>query len=358
MLKITTASCLLLLSTLSFSQAENSVYEAWKGFSDPEIMSSGFIHTFSELPSEGSVKMGQKNWSGYYWPSQKGGINFRWNSPGQEGFGYSSPTKSEVKSMSIEQLSKLSPTEKYDLFLGNYDYPLKKEASGTASRGAPDWAGICHGWAPATLHHNEPTPKLMKNPDGVVIPFGSSDIKALLSYYYAFYYESESTQQMGLRCFFGSWLGGRKGCSEDLNAGAFHIVIANKLGIDKEGFLGDVVRYKEVWNQPIVSFKSKIVDKYLKPSSASSRGTAKEMRIATELFYVDEPDLPTWDVVQGTKDQVISKKDLVYRIELNIEGKIIGGEWESEERPDFIWNKPKTPSFEGLLSRLPELLND
>jgi hypothetical protein len=336
----------------------NGILEAWKGFSAPEIMASGFKHSFKELPLEGSVVIGPKAWSGHYWPSQEGGINVRWNHPAKEGFKYKSPTREQVIKMSLAERAQLAPSEKYDLFTGQYHYPMKALAATAANRRAPDWAGICHGWAPATLHHNEPTPKTVLNPEGIEIPFGSSDIKALLSYYYAFHYESESSHQVGLRCFFGRWMGGARNCEQDLNAGAFHIVISNMLGLRKEGFMADVDRFKEVWNQPVVAYKSKVLADNLKPAQGAASSAVKEMRIATEFFYVDEVDNVTWDVVHGTKNQLIASRKYEYRLELDASGKIVGGEWESDERPDFLWNKEKAPEFIGILSRLPELLND
>jgi hypothetical protein len=353
---------LMLISALSISLSHagtNEILdEAWQGFSAPEIMASGFTHKLKELPLEGSVEIGPKAWSGHYWPSQEGGINVRWNHPAKEGFKYKSPSKEQVKRMSLNELATLAPTEKYDLFIGQYDYPMKELAATAASRRAPDWAGICHGWAPATLHHNEPSPKIVTNPDGIQIPFGSSDIKALLSYYYAFHHESEGSNQVGLRCFFGRWMGGARACQEDLNAGAFHIVISNMLGIRHEGFLADVDRYKEVWNQPIVAYKSKIVADNLAPSKGAAESAVKEMKVETDFFYVDEVDNVTWDVVHGTKDQLIAKKSYAYRLEINAYGNIVGGSWDSDERPDFLWNKEKATTFTGILSLLPQLLND
>lgn len=296
-------STILLVLCFSFSalsQSQLRIYEEWKGFSDPDIMSSGFTHKLSLLPLEGMIDIGPKAWSSTYWPSAKGGINSRWNSEEQEGFRYKSPSQEVVKKMSREELMSLSPTEKYDLFTGQYSYPLRREAEGTASRHARDWAGICHGWAPAALHHNEPTPKDMVNPDGINIPFGSADIKALLSYYYAFHFDADSTQQVGLRCFFGAWIGAGRGCNEDLNAGAFHIIISNKLGIQREGFLADIDRYKEVWNQPVVGFKTIVLNDNLPTSARAAKLATREMRLSTEFFYVDESD-PTWNVVLRIK---------------------------------------------------------
>jgi len=355
---IASASIALLLASSAFAQSENGILEAWKGFSDPEIFESGFTHELTALPLEGTIQVGPRAWSGDYWSSKKGGINYRWNAQKKEGWDYKSPSKDAVKSMTLEQLATLAPTEKYDLFVGRYDYPLRKEAEGSASKLARDWAGICHGWAPASIFHNEPTPKVMTNPDGIQIPFGSGDIKALISYFYAFYHETD-TDQVGLRCFFGSWLGGMRACNNDLNAGAFHIVITNKLGLQKEGFMMDVDRFSEVWNQPVTGYKSVVLDYNLRPSKDAAKSAVREMRVATELFYVDESD-PTWETVHGTKNQVIAKKDLRYRLELDAQGKIVGGEWESEERPDFLWNRNRATEadFTGLLQDLPKLLND
>ena len=352
---------LIICSTLfaSVAHASNTgILEAWKVFSSPEIMASGFTHTMKELPLEGHVQNQTKGWSSSYWPSKEGGINVRWNAPKKVGFDYASPTLEQVKLMSLEELSMLSPTEKYDLFTGSYDYPMKKLAASAANKSAPDWAGICHGWAPAAINHNEPTPKLVTNPDGIQIPFGSADIKGLLSYYYAHHYESEDgTHQMGLRCFFGKWMGGGRSCREDLNAGAFHIVITNMLGLRGEAFLVDVDRYKEVWNQPVSGFKSVIVGEG-RPSAGAAKTAVKELKVKTEFFYVDESDNLTWEVAFGTKEQIIAKKDYAYTLEIDAAGKIVGGSWESEERPDFLWNKSKAPKIEGILNRVSELLND
>ena len=347
----------VLFTTLSHA-SNSSINEAWKGFSAPEIMASGFTPKLVELPLEGMIQIGPRAWSGHYWPSQEGGINVRWNSPSREGFKYDSPSLTQVKNMSLAQLATLAPSEKYDLFTGRYDYPMKALAATAANRRAPDWAGICHGWAPATINHNEPTPKVLTNPDGIQIPFGSSDIKALLSYYYAFHHETESTHQVGLRCFFGSWMGGARACQDDLNAGAFHIVISNMLGIRKVGFMADVDRFKEVWNQPVVGYKSKVIADNLAPGKNAASSTTKEMKIETDFYYVDEVDNVTWDVVHGTKEQMIASKKYTYRLELDSQGRIVGGVWESEERPDFFWNKDKATEFKGILSHLPALLND
>lgn len=353
---LATVSVGLLASSVVFGQAQLGINEAWEGFSRPEIMGSGFNPKLDELPLEGFLDAGTKAWSGHYWPSKEGSINARWNTPSKTGFSYWSPSKAEVFNMSEAQLAQLAPSEKLDLLNGNYDYPLKNIVSGSANPNAQDWAGICHGWAPASIYHNEPTPKVLTNRDGLRVPFGSADIKALLSYYYAFYNDSTSSQ-IGLRCFFGRFMGAARGCMNDLNAGAFHIVITNKLGLRKEGVLMDVDRYREVWNQPIVGYKAKVLVDDLPRGRMAASSAVREARVEMELFYVDESD-PMWNVVHGTENQKIISKDLQYRLELDKDGFIVGGDWESSIRPDFLWLTPKATSFSAPFSRLPELLND
>jgi hypothetical protein len=349
---------LLALAVTTSTFASTPFFEGWKGFSDPAVLSSGFNHRFEELPLSGSIEDGKKGWSSTYWPSNKGGIANRWNTADKDLYKYtfSSPTREQVLTMSEDQLARLSPAEKYDLLLGNYNYSFRNEALASTSPSAKSWAGICQGWAAAATLHNEPTPKTLLNPDGVKIPFGSADIKGLLSYVYAFYADEEYVGQMGQRCYFGSWLGGVKGCGEDLNAGAFHIVLANKLGLEKKGFIIDRDRHNEVWNQPVANYTSTIVS-VGRPSSDAAKTAVSEVRVKTVLFYVDESD-PTWAPVHGTSEQKLAKMDLEYTIELNYQGKIVGGEWISYDRPDYIWNKNKVEKFGGQFARLPELLND
>lgn len=267
-----------------------------------------------------------------------------------------SPTREEASKMSIESLSHLSATEKYDLFTGRYDYPLKKEVETKADSSAARWEGICHGWSPAALNHNEPTPKTMTNPDGIVIPFGSSDIKALLSYYYAFQFKVADIHQMGRRCSRRLMPRGSRDCKQDLNAGAFHIVVANLIGIEGIGFIADMDRFQQVWNHPVHAYSSE-VEKIKKVQRNSADGTEKVLHIKTTITYTDEAG-STWEPLIGTQGQKLLTKEFEYDLDINANGQIIGGEWTSIIRPDFIWTTEKALIWVGQFDRLNELLND
>lgn len=339
---------------LSFG-ASASINDAWEGFSAPEILGSGLTHKFNELPLKGSLDVGNRAWSGDYWSTKKGSINYRWNAPVKIGYDLNSPSKAEAMRMSLDQLATLAPSEKYDLLMGRYDYPFVKEVDGVASPRAQIWNGICHGWSPATLNHSEPTPKVLTNPDGIQIPFGSGDIKALLSYYYAEHHKGDAGQ-MGLRCFFGRWTGGPRGCHQDLNAGAFHIILANQVGLKKEGFVMDIERWREVWNHPVIGYETVLMQSE-EPSIGAASSAVRTLLVKTYVTHADG-SAPTWETVRGTDNQKVTVQTYTYRIELDAAGKIVGGSWESANRPDFLWNVTPVTEFTGIMSGLPVLLND
>lgn len=313
---------------------------------------------FYLLPLKAEVKNGERFWSGDYWALNKGNINLRWNSTHKIGFDYISPTREELLFMTPEQIAELSPTEKFDIYLGRYDYPLKNDVSTVANKNAESWEGICNGWAPASVNHNEPVPKTVRNADGVEIRFGSSDIKALLSYYYAFVHKVESTQQIGSRCPRGNgWFNWNNDCKNDLDAGTFHIIMANKAGRQNRSFMVDIERYKEVWNHPIVSYNSEI-----QHESAAGKndpeGTVKVVQIKSLVQFLNSSRRNTWTPVRGTPDQRLIPREYVYDLYLDKENKIIGGDWVSKQRPDFLWTMGAAPEFKGLLAGLGGLLND
>ena len=349
------------LLALSFIQAPLAapmvIDEAWDPrISGPDIMGHYFTYKFSELPLKGTATFKNKFWSGDYWAMNKGSINYRWYAKRKVGFNLLSPNKEAAKRMTIPELAELSPSEKYDLFTGRYDYPLKNEVSRIADPRAESWEGICHGFSPASMNHSEPTPKLLRNPDGIEIPFGSTDIKALISFYYAFGFNAPDTYQVGRRCFQNNSRNGNPDCEQDLNAGAFHVIIANKLGILGTGFVADFQRYKEVWNHPVSGFSSQVISEYAPGRNAAS-GTMKVIQIKTVLTYVDENG-HNWQPVIGTTKQLSKTIEYRYEVELDRNGLIIGGEWLSKQRPDFLWAMKPPRKFEGLMWRLGELLND
>jgi hypothetical protein len=345
----------LSLSGVSVSSVNIEIDRAWMRVSDPLIMSTNFNFMMNELPLSGKVGDPKKYWSSDYWARYKGGINYRWNSSNPTGFNLRSPTQSQATQMSQAQLAALAPSEKWDLFIGRYDYPTKREVDNYASPGRPTWEGICDGWAGAAMNHSEPKPVTMTNPDGIEIPFGSSDIKGLLSWYYAKKY-ADGYDQMGRRCYGTASSTDR--CTHDMNAGAFHIVLANKIGRDGTSFIADIDRNSQVWNHLAYNYNSVIRYRNLPPRSTSASGTVSVMRVRTTVHYVFLLLRNTWEPVLGTSRQRTSSRIYEYYLDINSQGKIIGGDWITTQRPDFLWLSRKTSRFSGLFSRLAELLDE
>lgn len=320
--------------------------------STPDIMGAYYEKNLSALPLAGKVKDQKKYWSGHYWPNREGSINNRWNG---KGFSYlpELATFEELKKMRVPELASLSPSEKMDILNGNYDYPLVREVARFYKPNAPGWEGICHGWSAATINHSEPAPILLTNPDGLEIPFGSSDIKALLSYYYAFSFSPIDTFQMGVRCEESKRLNSFE-CSEDLNAGAFHIVLANRVGLDGESFVSDINRSYIVENHPVWGFNTKVLGDSAPLASTSSKAK-RVVKVESEVIYVNEKGV-NWHPVLGTKNQSYITIKYQYLLEIDQQGNIIGGDWLSWDRPDFIWRMEKPRSFDGHFKELYRLI--
>lgn len=345
------------------SQEENKNYNNGNPIriQDVEIFDYTDKLSFAELPLQGDSRDQSKFWSGDYWPLSRGNINYRWNAFSEVGVSRLSPAQMETYTMTQEELAELSPSEKFDLYLGRFDYPLTSEVKGRVNPDAKYCEGICDGWAAASIHHSEPKPKALRNPDGILIPFGSSDIKALLSYYYAFHHDVPVTHQIGKRCNNNRRIfnrGSPDECQGDLNPGSFHLALSNTIGLKKMSFLMDVKRYKEVWNQPVVSYESIVTDEDNTPSENATEGTIRVVRVETKVAYINESEINSWYPVLGTESQMEATARYEYLLYLNSSGEIIGGKWKSGERPDFIWRRPPVynRSFKGIMQYLGALL--
>jgi hypothetical protein len=328
----------------------------WNGANDPGNWSPQYVYDFSKLPLAGAMT-DHTPWSDTYWPTNKAGVAARWNWPGSNGFKYGLFSESQIRSMSAQDLSRLSPVEKYDIFMGRFDYPTVREVRAGTSPSAEYWNGICNGWSPAALNHAEPAPVTVTGPSGIAVPFGSGDVKALLDYYYAEH--AVPVHFMGEKCQGGeggnifhriasAFVKNSSAC-EDVNAGALHVILTNELGIRHQGFIADVDRWREVWNQPVYAYTSEVRGTR-GPSPDAAPGTVEEQVIHTQMVYADEID-PMWNAVVGTSDFKKGVEEYDYTVELDAFGRIIGGQYLTSARPDFLWSAPQlqfTGYFEGI----------
>jgi len=332
--------------------------EAWNTLNNPIVMKRDYEIKFSALPLQGQLPI--TPWADDYWPGKHGGLAFRWATPareldGSKDFTYSLYTLEKLKTMDRAALQVLSPAEKYDILVSNYEFPTVKAEWLRTKPTDEDWVGICHGWAPASMLYEEPQPVVMTNADGIKIPFGSSDVKALLSYYQGIKTVSPRVF-LGERCDHDLAKDQTKGqdiACRDTNAGAFHITLTNQIALLKESFLADVTRDREIWNHPVHRYVSTIVKDNLPPAAGAAVGTVSEVLVETLMTYTVEIHA-NYFPTGGTQLHEDNTKTYRYRLELDKDGKIIGGEWETDERPDFLWRQNK-PVIEGYFAKLSDL---
>lgn len=368
----------VLLGTFILLTAATAMAERWDGANSPfnmnRVAKTSMITSFDELPPAATLADNRYSWSESYWPSNKGGIAYRWSHPDPQPFKYKLHTKEELKSMSSSQISQLSPSELYDIAQGDYNYTLTRKVLNKFSPRDLWWEGICHGWAQAAANYPEPAPVTLKNRDGISVPFGSSDVKALLAHHEAYNYGG-TFGFVGKRCRVRGKVPGEEDARDgnlpipteeefnsadcrDVNAGAFHIVLANLIGIHSRSFVADIDRMNDVWNQPIYGYSSSVKNEEAVTPEHRMQGIERRIRVATSFTYGEELKFWTRELeaeghrnfvskqpVTGTVHQKYLSKNYEYILELDGAGKIVGGEWISATRPDFMWIYDRSAKF-------------
>ena len=277
--------------------------------------------------------------------------------------------KNSVENILAEPIAKrasdidaLSPAEKYDLLVGDSQMTLTQtewaEVDRTAKVGAlAKWDGICDGGSAASIYFHEPKNEVnVKSPSGENIRFHLTDIKGLEALLWSSY--NLNIPVVGNRCKTKNPAKDENGVIVDpacagVNPGAWHIALLNLLGRRKQVLFINRSNDAEVWNVPVLAYKLK----YFKPGAAVDTGSFSdsEMRIkdlAIDKFH--DYRAPQTEFIVGAAVSIdiatgsVDSRDLPmkaplktmsfkYELELNSEGKIIGGEWIDEKHPNFMW---------------------
>lgn len=315
-------------------------------------------------------------WSGSYWPIHKGILSQRYADPEQNINKVFIQNYAEFQSRSSDdyivknQIERLSAAEKYDLLVGDSNWTLSKKMWEKGLKSFENlglvatWTGICHGWAAAS-HQLETSPHqtvtVLDLTGRYQIPFYASDIKGLISLLWAA--SSPSSFRAGNRCRgtrveTDPYLRPTDVTCLDSNPKTWHITITNRIGINKKSMVMDSSAGPEVWNYPITAYDYHYFDvKTLKPThdlesairkisslpvnqltNFRSPQTQYIVGIIMETYH---PSLTEPNILISNKI-AMSKKTYVYDLELNSEYQIVGGEWYSEETPDFIWTFPNS----------------
>ncbi len=443
---------LLLISMISLFFT-SSAY-CWQRGNSPFLMDKNYETQFDLLPLAAELTLDYYPWASSYWPRVYGNIAYRWNgfyveSPVFEElhykywdleeerdtlqgrlnapeasrselyqtvrdieriknelkkvhrtkathykkyfFDFKRPSsKKDILAMSIKQRESLSPAEKYDIYVGNYSFKLTQYVLKESSHLAQTWEGICDGWSSAAIEFKEPKPITLKNRDGIDVSFGSSDLKALASYYHSAMTNNTLTRRkmgygrVGKKCDvdipWESWFVKNgveyytttkrgvvktykvpKKCA-DVNPGAFHIVLTNQIGIKNRSFVVDVVSDQEVWNQPVFEYYSEVLEDTTQVRRGATRKTARQVRVYTEMYYTNDGGVIYWGADNpkdafnawwyptiDTYDYRFKKTTYEYYLDINRHGQIIGGTWLHYDRPDFLWTR-KSRGFMGKKS--------
>ena len=325
-----TAAILALISMNAFA-------DKWDSSNDPRNFDNNYEYRLNNLPLSAELPSNKTPWSSSYWPRKKGSINYRWNSANPTGY-IKQPSEMRVRSMSRAELATLSPAEKFDLVQGNYNYPLSANVLANSKPSAKDFEGVCDGWTAAAIEFVEPAPVDVTNPDGIVIPFGSSDVKALMSYDVSINFKPGSLGAVFVGGYCSAPLGMTMGLGncKDINPGAFHVILANQIGLKKQSFAVDVDPGRETWNQPVHGFEFKILER-------TSKGVivnAKMKYAADDLGPEDYNKIFNWDPIVGTVNFHGEEMEVDYELELDYSGRIIGGSWignSKRNHPDLFW---------------------
>ncbi len=336
--------------------AKSYLDEAWDEINRPEALTPQYETELSKLPT--FARVSKSPWTDSYWPSYERGIAHRWV---RDDVGESLPrrrlSKNELLGTYRQSVRKLSPAEKYDIYLGRYDYPLTMVEERRTSPDAPTWEGLCHGWAPAAINFSEPHSIEVTNPDGLKIQFGASDVKALLTYVQQSYIGGGESALLGRRC--NTDLNTTPGDAEsdacrDVNAGSFHIILTNFIGVKDKSFVADVTRDLQVWNQPVIGYQTQELDEVVPVYADAAPGTARIVSMQTTMEYIVEMGA-AWDPLPLDRyGAQLANESYRYYLELDSNQKIIGGKWVSSERPDFLWRQ-EPPTFTGYFAGVAEL---
>jgi len=350
------------------------------------------VFSLSRLPTQ--AKVSQALWTDDYWKTQWGGLSYRYadgikyNDYDEAMTAYAQPLAWRQSAFAPELskvLDKWSPSEKYDLTVGDPEFTLTLEqrAEGAKLKEAygkvPRWMGICDGWAAATIMLPAPQkPVTLPGPLGKSITWYASDIKSLASLAWA--RGSFPTNFIGGRCEEEDPAvhpNGRIQAKEcfDNNPATFHLTLLNMVGRLGKSFVMDRTFSHEVWNQPIVSYETlyfnplnpyqrdpdwknvavnyddtfKAQDRFQSPPTRGDR-ISQIVGVITTVVYVEEVSpMPYGDVPQ---EPSLARKTYTYDLELYDEGGDIiplGGEWHENKHPDFLW-VPRP----GVVAKLPE----
>jgi len=271
---------------------------------------AGLEYKASELPDSGEV---ERIWWGNWYPMSQGGTAAR-------------------------RSGQPSPMEKYDAAAGTGNKATHWELESTKAYVNVGWAGHCNGLAAASVMVEEPKRTTAFNN----VTFTVDDVKALLI---------ESWQGSGFiigdRCdqkqiTYDQYGRIQQDECRDVNPATFHLAVTNYLGFFGKAVIADVDNSTAVWNYVIDSFTVQE-----KTWLAQHEAAWRVQGSSNYVFNAEATDFVYIKMLVNYAQ--FAARTYEYILELNLKGKVIGGEWigsSKSEHPDFIW-RPSDPTPEN-----------
>lgn len=333
-----------------------------------------YLTNITDIQAKGLTKgfAAQEPWSGSYWPTQKGILGNRYSSPSFAKSRKFLENHASTQSTSANSLvyagriNELSPSEKYDLLVGDSNWSLTRYMWDKGFRALQQngvvagWTGICHGWAAVTsMDPTSPYSAVtVKDVTGQHdITFYANDIKGLLSWLWA--ESSPNSFRAGNRCRkthapTDEFLRPNDPPCLDTNPMTWHLAMVNRVGLHKMSMVMDSSAGPEVWNYPITGYDYSYFDaKTYAPSNSFKSAMRRIQELPNDRFrayrspkavYIVGVTMDTYHPAltepnRGNTNHITTtKKTFVYDLELDGAMNIVGGEWYSKETPDFLWS--------------------
>jgi subtilisin-like proprotein convertase family protein len=363
--------------------------DAWNFQNDPRGFRTDLTYAFDALPTEGYSS--RPGFSDYYWATYTDSINFRWQgvdklSPAEKydkafnrwnpdedfmklkpyrGFDSNSWSSDDGCDWDKEYYQKLGPAANWvSMNKGNRSGRKHRDDVAAGERcgfgddrdalnGVETWWGLCHATAPVAILEDEPLKPIEYN--GVT--FEIADLKALLT----MEYDRTQSHFVGQRCNLRDAdierdeYGRIKDEScRNLNAGTFHLLMTNFLGLQNRMIVSDIDGGYMVWNYPLSGYRvthqreltleqaNQLLklegEEYAEEYKYNSRAK-RFYEIRMRFDYIAGSN-PSTEVTSARIQNHTRNRNVHYLLELDGEGNIIGGEWlmsSHTQKPDFLW---------------------
>jgi hypothetical protein len=326
------------------------------------------------------ARLPESPWSDDYWAIYRGILGNRYGDPGFPGDTDWARNEAYVTQHTAAAvhaggdaaaIDRLSPAEKYDLLVGDPGFGLTRRCwdEGRNYHGrnghVETWMGICHGWAPASYMLSRPRKAVRcLAPDvRTTLTFYPADIKALASLLWA--NARTVSKFIGGRCNDKNPPADENGriisarCF-DTNPATWHLSMVNQIGHARRGLVMDATYDYEVWNQPVLGYRYHYFNPITMQPTESLTGATVELAahaddkfrkyrspaarrlvgVVMEVEYVVETS-PRQRATDEPDRDATRTAEYYYDLELDASGRLLGGEWYQQARPDFLWTPPR-----------------